>query len=334
MTRSWRVEAITTIPTHISTSPEGGLPQVLEPASRIPVGEFSISGDTFEVRQLDTHPVSSLAGDIRFRAAEIIFQVHAATIEAAYDKASEFLEGLLDSLSFQLQFVVPVHRMEFLDVTPPVEIGEERAMALHAAEDAGFAQLKFRPASVDMTGTQTTMVPDASLCLDRNDVKAAAGLDWYLKGLGAGLQVDRFIFLWISTEILSKRKVADVTEPYRVPGCGHVILTCPQCGNTTSKPVGGATIRKYLTSFGIDSDLAADLWRARQILHGNEAFDSKLMLRLDELSQVLKAIIVMELKAAFGLEEAVPPLVAPKSMSILPGVGLQGRRAVSQDDLA
>ncbi len=119
---------------------------------------------------------------------------------------------------------------------------------------------------------------DLSIDLDPTDQKANRALDWYLKALTAAFEADHFIFLWIATEILAGDSDLKVSEPYRGPECGHVISHCPHCNAATTKPVQGASMRRFLTEgFGVDEDIASRLWTARQMLHGRHDFDSKVM---------------------------------------------------------
>lgn len=66
-----------------------------------------------------------------------------------------------------------------------------------------------------------------------------AALRWYHKGMETPYDVDRFIFLWISLEILAK---ADRPELAPVPfrhSCGYELHECPTCNETLlRRPVG------------------------------------------------------------------------------------------------
>ena len=178
------------------------------------------------------------------------------------------------------------------------------------------------------------LVPDLSIDLDPTDQKANRALDWYLKALTAAFEADHFIFLWIATEILAGDSDLKVSEPYRGPECGHVISHCPHCNAATTKPVQGASMRRFLTEgFGVDADMASRLWTARQMLHGRHDFDSKVMSELPELSQRLRAVVVAAFKPRLGIPDGEPPFAAPTGTSILPIAGLEGARAVNQSDL-
>jgi hypothetical protein len=91
--------------------------------------------------------------------------------------------------------------------------------------------------------------------LDPSDRRANRALDWYLKALTAGFEADHFIFLWIATEILAADSNLKVSEPYRGPECRHVIANCPECDAPTTKPIWGASVKRFLTEgSGVDAE--------------------------------------------------------------------------------
>jgi len=85
--------------------------------------------------------------------------------------------------------------------------------------------------------------------------------------------------------------------------------------------------------FGVDAEIAREIWSARQIMQGARHFDSAIMDRLDALSQVLRAVINSALKDAQGIPSASPPLVAPGGLSVGPHMAVGGTSAIDADDL-
>lgn len=182
-------------------------------------------------------------------------------------------------------------------------------------------------------GDVTELMPSLGLSFRELNDRERAAVDWYLKSIAAPMQMDRFIFLWISAEILWTLSDVSVEGPYRAD-CGHEIPDCPICGRSTSRQMRGRSIQRFLVeSLGMDSDIARALWRARQVLHGAEHFDSELIGRLDELTQHLRAGVNQALKESLDIAPKDPPHVAVGQTSILPHVGLLGAREVTDDDL-
>lgn len=328
--RLWRAEALVPVSTLVDLPPGGGLPERLEPRSRIQPVEWA-AGDLRARWSEHDGDLPGIAKDLRFSIAQLDFWIEAQSAEAAYAALAEPLERTLESLSFQLQEPLGVLSLELLDITAPVAPGEERDFSSWPAPH-GYPLMKFRPAGHQMGGVHTVQMPDATVALDRSDGKANAALDWYIKALGAPFHVDQFIFFWIAAEVMWGRSDVRVEASYRAR-CGHEIVECPYCGTPTAKPVQGASIQEYFVTHGIDEDVARRLWRARQIMHGNERFDSAVIQALDELTQILRAVVCSELKLALGVAPDAPPLVEAGHVAIAGGFGLGGYRAITADDL-
>ena len=327
--RTWRVKAFMAFPTEIPLAPDGGLPERLEPVSRVPAQPHVISGVRMglwpasedEQKGRDSHPNWSWGA--------LIAEVAASDTQTAFERAVDAMETAVESLSFQLQTPLQIQSIEAFDVTRPVELAQEREFGTWT----GYPLRRFRPASVQMTGVLTQLIPDLTVELGALDRRQRAALDWYLKALAAPFQVDQFMFLWIAFEILSDLSELSVEGPLRTR-CQHEIAECPVCGKPTTRVVQGATRQKFLEEgFGIDATVARELWRTRQILHGAEEFDSGVMDRLAELSQVLRAVVNHFLKTALGAPAEAPPIVAFGQASISPHMGLGGTRRVEERDL-
>jgi len=184
-----------------------------------------------------------------------------------------------------------------------------------------------------MTGVTTQVHADLSVTLEALDRRQHAALDWYLKALAAQFQVDQFMFLWIAFEIQSDESPVRVEGPL-ITRCQHELAECPVCGKPTTRVIQGPTRQRYLTeTFGIGEDVARELWRARQILHGAQDFDSALMGRLPELCQVMRAVVNDGLKDALGIPRQAPPIVEYGQFAVAPNLGLGGTRQVEQTDI-
>jgi len=98
--------------------------------------------------------------------------------------------------------------------------------------------------------------------------KQIASLEWYHKALAAQFDVDRFIFFWIALEILFKLDGTEENAPYKAQ-CGHEIPHCPTCNKSTNKFVMGKSLKSYLIDkCNTDKKTADQLWRFRQVIHG------------------------------------------------------------------
>jgi hypothetical protein len=327
--RSWRVEAIMAFPTEIPLAPGGGLPERIEPQSRVPSQTHDVCGTRVGLRPATDAEAEHREQHPNFSWGTMIAEVTAPEAAVAYERAVDAMEAVVESLSFQIQSPLQIHGIEAIDVTPPVEVGDDREFG----QLTGYPLRRFRPASLQMTGVWTQVVPDLGVELATLDRRQRAALDWYLKALAAPYQVDQFMFFWIALEILSDLSPVKVEGPL-IARCQHEIAQCPTCGKPTTRVVQGASRQRYLMEgFGIPEQLARELWKTRQILHGAEEFDSSVMDRLAELSQVLRAVVNAAIKDALGLPPDAPPIVQYGQTAISPHMGLGGTRRVEQSDL-
>ena len=160
-------------------------------------------------------------------------------------------------------------------------------------------------------------------------------MDWYIKGLAAAFSTDQFMLFWIALEKLWERSGIRVEVPYTVQRCGHVVEHCPICNASTKKKVFGAGVKEYLTEqFGLEPQLAKELWGMRQMLHGAKDLDSKEVQEISRLVQIVRACVATELKDQFGLAADQPPFVTFGVPAVAPQVALGGSRKLTGDDLA
>ena len=168
--------------------------------------------------------------------------------------------------------------------------------------------------------------------LDMSDSRDSAALRWFAKSLATDVLHDEFIFLWIALEILGDASGEGVESTYTAR-YGHAIPECPQCGKTTSLMVRGATLRKFVESFGVGAEDASKLWKHRQMMHGAVRFEASAGQDLQSLVQLLRAVVAAALKGRLGLAPDEPPLVSTTGLSIHPSPSLGGMKPVSEDDL-
>ena len=231
--RRWRVEVFVAFPTTIPLAPDGGFPQTLEPQSRVPVQTHTVN-DKIGIRPVTEKEAEHRERHPSFSWGVIFAEVEARDIGTAYESAVDAMESVVESLSFQLQAPLQIHGIAAIDVTPPVEVGEQR----ECGQVTGYPLRRFSPAAVQMSGVITQTIPDMRIELSALDRRQRAALDWYLKALAAQFQVDQFMFLWIAFEIFSDLSDLLVEGPL-MTRCHHEIESCPSCGKPTNRVIQG-----------------------------------------------------------------------------------------------
>ncbi len=328
--RTWRVACYLVVPSYIPLGPNGEPPERLEPISRIAGSqETNVAGHIVSLREVEAP--DGIQRDLRITWAELFLKVEAKKGSEAIEAAMPIIEEAIESLSFQLQAALAPASMEALDITPPVQAGEERPNALFPLPE-GYPIRRFKPASNIMSGASATLNASLDTDLAALNRRERAALDWYLKALAASFQVDQFIFFWIAFEIFSDQSGHRQEAPL-VLRCQHELTNCPECGASTSRTVQGASRKKFLVEQGASAEDANKLWNARQILHGAKDFDSQVMDDLPRLCHLLRSVVNANLKKALGVEADSLPRVDPSGLSIQPHIGLGGRRKVERDDL-
>jgi hypothetical protein len=130
--RTWRVKAIVGFPIEFANA-EGGaspsLPQTLERRSRIPLAPGTFGTTEVAMQAVD---LSHYQTDGTHEPAAISFLVEADEAHGAIEVATPIIEDVVESLSFQLQQLIVVVQAEAVDVTPPVQPGDEREGLLFA----------------------------------------------------------------------------------------------------------------------------------------------------------------------------------------------------------
>lgn len=334
--RTHQITANVVFPNEVAIPIVDGVPQFpdkLEPTSRIPTQTRDVGRATVFIRPGDAAHVPAVEHDLRLAVADVVVRLESDTedLNAAVQAAVPYLDRVLESLSFQMQFALQIQGLEAVDLTGPPAVGDRRDYVRWS----GYATPTFRPTAVPMESLLGRTIPDLDVDLDPSDRRANRALDWYLKALTAGFEADHFIFLWIATEILAADSDLKVSEPYRGPACRHLIADCPECGAPTTKPVWGASAKRFLTEgFGVDADIARRLWAARQMLHGAHDFDSQVMAELAELSQHLRAVVIAALKPRLGIPHDEPPFALPTGLSVVPFAGVGGTCEITERDLA
>lgn len=302
------------------------LPQA-ETRSRVPDDSGTFAGHPVKITPtvLPNVPLDGM-----HELAAMVFHVDAPDGQTAIGAATPAIEDLLETFSFQLQQIIPSVQVEAIDVTAPAAAGDERDAVLFPYPH-GLPLPKFS-SSIQMGGVVTPLIP-AVAALSPVDSKAEAALGWHLKAMASPFSAEQFMLNWIALEILWRRSGVSVETHYPAK-CGHEIEDCPVCGKPTAREVRGASIRKYLVEIaGVPEAQASRMWRIRQMFHGDVAFDSAEMEELPLLIQVLRAVIVNELKRALGVAEDQPPFASAGNLAVGAQFALGIRRALRDEDL-
>jgi hypothetical protein len=324
----WRIEAVFRFPVDfVLVDEQRNFLQQAERRSRVPT-ESAVIGDR-ELRITPTQ-LQNVDPDGRYELASALFKLDAEDADSAIVRATTIIEDLVETFSFQSQQLVPVVQFEALDVTPPVALGDEREGVLFPYPH-GLPLPKFR-GSNQLGGVATQLVPTL-MQLNVPDSRVDAALGWHLKAMASPFIAEQYMLNWIALEILWRRSDISVETNY-VAQCGHTIENCPICGGTTAREVRGASIRKYLVDEGqLDESSVRRMWRVRQMFHGDVAFDSDEMAELPTLIQMLRAVVVGQLKHALGFSDDALPFVTAGNVAVAPEFALGMRRRVRAKDL-
>ncbi len=269
-----------------------------------------------------------LNGDEEFATLSVVFS--ARGLEGARKILFPLIEMVVDDLCFQVQGPISVVQLELLNVSPPVAVGDEREGLLIPAPN-GFREFKMSR-STALDSEITADFPMLRQDYARHEKHIQNALDWYIKGLHASADPDKYILYWIALEILAKASGSKVEAPTTLR-CNHVIRTCPECAAPTSVHRQAASMRQFLSAFGVDRTLADRLWEMRQLVHGAWSFDSKQVQGLAELLHHLRSIVMAVLKTTLGMPPDLPPIVTSGG-PVISSPALTIRRPLTKSDLS
>jgi hypothetical protein len=311
----------------------GGLPKRLARVSRVPdlhgtiVADFPVAfGPYTEAELVKQFPEHDLA--------LISTMAHAETFEDALESLQPTLESSIDAMAFQMQAALHVVACDLIDVSEPLNEGEQRDTRTDASPEASIAP-KFKGLPPNFRWQDfPVMIPDLRNGRYPSDARTRMALWWYVKAMDVPYAVDKFVCYWTALEILWLSSDVQVTAPYQAD-CGHNISTCPECGKSIERQVRGASLRRYIVELGgLDENDARDLWKLRQVVHGADVFTSSRMEILGRLVPTLRAVVLSLLKAVLG-----DPLGQPPAMVALDGpilghtMALLGHRIVDKDEI-
>lgn len=247
----------------------------------------------------------------------------------AVAQVEAYLDSILDWLAFGLYAAISIGQVWILDITPPVSVGDQR-------DEDHFG---YPPFGVNINGINTQSVVGSTFVSFQSEVRhfdsrTSALLRWFHKALGTNLLHDKFMFLWITLEILCDLSGTSVKEPY-LARCGHLIKSCPECGKETSKEVRGQTIQQFLVdTLKVDRQVARQLWAMRQVMHGAVDFNSPRLQDLPNLTGDLQRAVVIGIRTRIEVPDDVPPVVLEdKGPFRNPASGLTYSREITAYDI-
>lgn len=326
MTKVWAIIARVNFPIGLAgdkMEPGNPLPLTLKAVSRVPQDILlTIDGIKINVRPASSEPLKL---PLTQEQAIITAVINAGDGDEAINKSSPILESLIDDFSFQMQQALIINNLEVLDITIPISVEEDRETVMYPN---GYMDPKFQNSTA--LGNQELLTPKikAKYQIDHKEDKAA--MRWYIKGLAAAFEVDKFIFYWIVVEIL-RTKTKGVEEPYNTK-CKHQITHCPDCGEEISKFVLGPSIKKFLMEeCELTEKEAQDLWRMRQILHGENDLSIDASHKLPELTQLIRYAAFVSIKKFLNREDT--GLNINRNVMIINNLGLSGKRKITEEEL-
>lgn len=227
-----------------------------------------------------------------------VFVTAGSTSEAA-ETALDATEWVIDYLAFSFACHIPIITQQIeviggreVSVGEPMDIPKFRktAVGLHATWQCPFALID-RP---------------EAFCENRR-----AALRWYHKGMETAYDIDRFIFFWISLEILAKAARPElVPVPFRHT-CGYEIHECPGCGEALARtPTGeAAVVASFMSQLGVADGEIKVIREFRQVVHGKGRLTLAGTRDVERYNEVLRRSVNLALKRALGIPDTSPPLL-------------------------
>jgi hypothetical protein len=335
MHRTWKIKALVPFPLEQVApmdSITGGLPQQLKWESRVLEVTKIFNDLEVSIKKVDTpeHWQPSHYGMIT-ESVEIQILVSEMDAHSALEKVDLLLEDICDNLSFRLQMALPIYQLEVVDITKPIELGEEREILLFPYPN-GYKHSKFG-STVYMNTTSTELRPELRVDFLNLSDRDRAVMRWYQKSIAATSESDRFIFLMICLEILCEEYTEQVKAPYKTK-CGHDIYNCPECGESIELVVNGPTLKKFLVEkLGMEEKIARDTWRLRQMVHGANDLSYKKMKGIPEVCRSLMCCVALGIKQKLAISPNEPPFFGIDGPGISTQFSLMGRRAINETDL-
>jgi len=248
--------------------------------------------------------------------------------ESALDHLLPVLEDVIDSLALQTNEGVRTRRVCLLELPDDAQAGDLvdglqydeplQFMAKYTRLDGGVIATRAKPGDIDLA--------DARLSSSGRLQRARW---WYVKGLDTEYLLDKLIAFWIALETLSAGSRDTKRSSVYVAPCSHEIPDCPQCGKPTKKEVQGGSHQAYLRSLGVSAETAAELWKLRQLVHGQDRFKKNDLVQMARLTPLLQSAVLQALRTGFQISlDAALPQVEPMPQDLRARI----RQALTDED--
>lgn len=164
------------------------------------------------------------------------------------------------------------------------------------------------PFSINVMRSINARVTDTKL-----DSKDAKSLKWFIKGIGARNDIDRFSAYYTSLDILSKKSKLPSVHPIckkcgkpieHGNNCDHEILISPEQ-------------MEYLKKLGLKEETAKDIKDLRDSLtHGGKDITNSELDDLIDANVELTHFLTKQFKQILGIPDQMAPVLSPMSMQM------------------
>jgi hypothetical protein len=275
-------------------------------------------------------PGDDLVRGVNTELASLKTLVKARTIPEAAERARGPMYLALDDLAFQLQWPLVIERLDIINITSPVTSGDLR----EAGSFSGFDHAR-NQRSTGNGEFSTALKPIMRNLNSSSEQKVADAMDWYMKGLAATNDADRYIFFWVCFEIIVKLgEGVQKYTPQGLAGCHHKLTECPRCHKSALRYNQRETNTAVMRAYGLTDPKEADrLWRMRHIVHGSYHFTPGQSQELYECMTMIRRICFRAIKLMTRWHVESAPLDTGKGMSFHQGIGAIMTRAVRPWDM-
>jgi len=241
----------------------------------------------------------------------------------------EKIELILDNLAFQLQAPIPIKYVEVIDITDPVELGEEREIIA-----ANIYPRIQKDTELDFIETWRTSI-NTRIIKEELDDDIVAALRWFSKGISTKIVVDRFTSFWIALEILTAPTKPREKIFFHCFHCGYDIESCPECSHSTKHfPNAKERIENYLVNeLGVERREFLKVWEVRQIFHGRNTLQSEDLQPIIDATVDLKKMLVANLKMKLGATKQDDPFQIREVPMQIGSLFIKGKRKILDTDI-
>lgn len=308
----------------------GGFPEKFGSESRVP---------NFHTIKLDNHKIA-IGPDRNLKANHphfpncdlMLLSIRCNQIE--FDNILKVvqpaIETIFDHLSFQLQETLFPINLNLIDVTPKINLNEEREFK-SITEPASILLPKYFTSQIDFRfNSNINPKPSLSNLRKLENRNEQISLWWYLRALHSPFLIDQINYLFIALDNISK---PHKKGPYKTD-CNHEILNCPKCDKIIEKQLAGDSVKEYLVKSDFTKEEAKKLWDFRQIVHGKDLFNYLKLQEISSLINRLKLLIFNRIKHNLNLDiNDFPMISALEAPVISQNISMSGSSKIEDFDL-